>query len=158
MLLVRSISVYLHNQISPINRDFSCLSRKLRTGTVYLTMRNVGLHVSSLKLLIIESPARQVIWPTSNTSYCALLSKRPCLRPPARIHRRGAKSRATVTLKDLPPSVFEPDQTMLATGDDVPAYPMMIQQVRSNMEKFENCVLLTRVGNFYEAGSMFSCL
>lgn len=34
--------------------------------------------------------------------------------------------------------------------DDAPAYPTVVQQARSNMRKFENCVLLTRVGGFYE--------
>lgn len=31
-----------------------------------------------------------------------------------------------------------------------PLYPVVLAQVRSNMHKFENCVILTRVGGFYE--------
>lgn len=31
-----------------------------------------------------------------------------------------------------------------------PTYPTVILQARRNMQKFENCVLLTRVGSFYE--------
>lgn len=120
-------------------------------------MRNARLHISFLKLSKIESPTRPVIWPTSSVSYRTALTKQPCLRPIVRIHRRGVKSRATVTLEDPPQNVLETDQATLAIEHDAPAYPMMIQQARNNMEKFENCVLLTRVGNFYEAGPMFSC-
>ena len=31
-----------------------------------------------------------------------------------------------------------------------PAYPTVVLQARNNMRKYENCVLLTRVGSFYE--------
>lgn len=31
-----------------------------------------------------------------------------------------------------------------------PAYPTVVLQARRNMQKFDNCVLLTRVGGFYE--------
>ncbi|EDN06153.1 predicted protein [Histoplasma mississippiense (nom. inval.)] len=34
--------------------------------------------------------------------------------------------------------------------DDAPQYPTVIQGAKNNMLKFKNCVLLTRVGNFYE--------
>jgi len=30
------------------------------------------------------------------------------------------------------------------------SYPTVIAQARTNMDKFANCVLLTRVGGFYE--------
>lgn len=130
------------------------MSRKF--GTVFnLMMRNVGAHVFSLKLRNLELSVISFIWPRRSTSSCASLSQRPCLRPLGRIHWRGAKSKATVTLKDLPQHVFDSDQTALTTENDTPAYPMMIQQARNNMEKFEDCVLLTRVGSFYEARSTF---
>lgn len=38
----------------------------------------------------------------------------------------------------------------LQIGDKNPQYPTVILQARNNMRKFENCVLLTRVGGFYE--------
>jgi hypothetical protein len=31
-----------------------------------------------------------------------------------------------------------------------PAYPTVVLQARNNMNKYDNCVLLTRVGGFYE--------
>lgn len=33
---------------------------------------------------------------------------------------------------------------------EAPAYPTVVLQARRNMHKFANCVLLTRVGGFYE--------
>lgn len=38
----------------------------------------------------------------------------------------------------------------LTLKEEVPQYPTAILQVRKNMLKFENCVLLTRIGGFYE--------
>ena len=39
----------------------------------------------------------------------------------------------------------------LPPQDDVePEYPPLLQQVRNNMLKFSHCVLVTRVGGFYE--------
>jgi hypothetical protein len=62
--------------------------------------------------------------------------------------QRGAKSRSRVRLADLPQGgiALEP----LPRDEDRPTYPTVVQQARSNMTKFENCVLLTRVGSFYE--------
>jgi DNA mismatch repair ATPase MutS len=34
--------------------------------------------------------------------------------------------------------------------DDGPVYPTVIKQAQDNMQKFEDCVLLTRMGGFYE--------
>ncbi|KAF2088196.1 muts domain V [Saccharata proteae CBS 121410] len=34
--------------------------------------------------------------------------------------------------------------------DAGPSYPTVLQQVRTNMIKYEQCVILTRIGNFYE--------
>ncbi|CAK7568265.1 MAG: MutS protein 1 [Sporothrix epigloea] len=65
----------------------------------------------------------------------------------------------------LPATASQPDEK--STGDTVelgsgssptsredfpsgPAYPTVVMQARSNMHKFANCVLLTRVGGFYE--------
>lgn len=39
---------------------------------------------------------------------------------------------------------------MVAGEEEGPAYPTVVLQARRNMQKFENCVLLTRVGGFYE--------
>jgi hypothetical protein len=34
--------------------------------------------------------------------------------------------------------------------DEPPSYPTVVMQARKNMQKFENCVVITRVGGFYE--------
>ncbi|KAK7987972.1 hypothetical protein PG989_008287 [Apiospora arundinis] len=79
------------------------------------------------------------------------------------IQARGKKKTTTVNLADLPqgpliPPSPRPESTPSGSGDDgvvaeedeVPAYPTVVLQARRNMQKFENCVLLTRVGGFYE--------
>ncbi|KAI1872891.1 uncharacterized protein JN550_003765 [Neoarthrinium moseri] len=76
---------------------------------------------------------------------------------------RGKKTKTTVNLADLPqgpikppapPSPSQQDDgagpAAAAEEDEGPAYPTVLQQARRNMAKFENCVLLTRVGGFYE--------
>ncbi|PWY89329.1 hypothetical protein BO70DRAFT_285772 [Aspergillus heteromorphus CBS 117.55] len=60
-----------------------------------------------------------------------------------------AKTKATLKLKDLPQGALklEPYQELV---DDAPQYPVVVQGHRNNMQKFKNCVILTRVGGFYE--------
>ena len=67
-----------------------------------------------------------------------------------RIQVRGKKSKATVLFKDLPQGVLKPDNSVPDMEDDGPAYPTVVQQARNNMQAFSDCVLLTRVGGFYE--------
>ncbi len=67
---------------------------------------------------------------------------------PTRILRRGAKSSTRVKLDDLPQGIIPAKP--LEPLQDEPAYPTVVQQARRNMRAFEHCVLLTRVGNFYE--------
>jgi hypothetical protein len=63
--------------------------------------------------------------------------------------RRGAKRKAALALTDLPQGAIK--STPLPPQDDSePEYPPLLQQVRNNMLKFCHCVLLTRVGGFYE--------
>jgi hypothetical protein len=68
---------------------------------------------------------------------------------PQKLQRRGAKRRATVALDELPQGAIE--GVALPPQDDTePDYPPLLQQVRNNMLKFSHCVLVTRVGGFYE--------
>jgi hypothetical protein len=62
---------------------------------------------------------------------------------------RGAKTKATVKLKDLPQGVVKLEAYNDGV-DDAPQYPSVVQGHRNNMQKFKNCVILTRVGGFYE--------
>ncbi|KAL3448966.1 muts domain V-domain-containing protein [Aspergillus insuetus] len=63
--------------------------------------------------------------------------------------RRYAKSKSTVKLKDLPQGAvkLEPYHEDV---DEGPRYPTVLQEHRNNMHKFKNCVVLTRIGGFYE--------
>lgn len=70
--------------------------------------------------------------------------------PAARVQRRGAKTRTVVKASSLPQGVLPPlppDES-----DNVPAktYPTVLQQHLNNVRKFTDCVVLTRVGDFYE--------
>ncbi|EEH10189.1 MutS2 protein [Histoplasma capsulatum G186AR] len=79
-------------------------------------------------------------------------SQRPFLRRgwlPLELNR-GAKRKSTVKLQDLPQGRLEPMEPYPLSVDDAPQYPTVIQGAKNNMLKFKNCVLLTRVGNFYE--------
>ena len=61
---------------------------------------------------------------------------------------RGAKRKSTVDLDDIPQGAIP--GSPLPPINDEPEYPPLLQQVRNNMIKFNHCVLLTRVGGFYE--------
>lgn len=61
---------------------------------------------------------------------------------------RGKKTKASVKLDDLPQGLIPSEP--LPLEDDTPQLPTVLQQHRSNMTKFQNCVVLTRVGGFYE--------
>lgn len=63
---------------------------------------------------------------------------------------RGAKSKATVELGGLPQGSVGGRGPLEETNDEGPTYPPVVQQAWNNMRKFENSVVLTRVGNFYE--------
>lgn len=67
-----------------------------------------------------------------------------------KIQYRGAKSRATIAFEDLPQDTSTAELSIPKTEYVGPAYPAMVQQARDNMQKFDKCVLLTRVGGFYE--------
>ena len=66
------------------------------------------------------------------------------------IPQRGAKSSTKIKVNDLPQGMLESDRVLEEPEDGGAAFPMMIQQARNNMRKFEDCILLTRVGGFYE--------
>ncbi|KAL6868443.1 muts domain V domain-containing protein [Trichoderma novae-zelandiae] len=59
------------------------------------------------------------------------------------------RSRTTVKLSDLPQGKIVADPLPVEEQHG-PAYPTVVLQARRNMDKFDRCVLLTRVGGFYE--------
>ncbi|KAF4955532.1 hypothetical protein FGADI_4506 [Fusarium gaditjirri] len=89
------------------------------------------------------------------------------------LQARAKKTTTTIKLSDLPQGLIQPkpvsplptsssvssphDESTEALPlplpplpQDPPAYPTVLLQARQNMLKFDNCVLLTRVGGFYE--------
>ncbi|KAH9879288.1 hypothetical protein J1614_002727 [Plenodomus biglobosus] len=84
---------------------------------------------------------------------------RPSARPRAAQHigsiwrlshqHRGAKKKATLALDELPQGALG-DNALPPQEDVEPEYPPLLQQVRNNMLKFSHCVVVTRVGGFYE--------
>lgn len=78
-----------------------------------------------------------------------LRSKFPlCL--PSHSQRRGAKTISRRKVKELQQGAVVADSLPDLPADDEPQYPTLLLEVKNNMVKFENCVLLTKVGNFYE--------
>jgi len=66
---------------------------------------------------------------------------------------RGKKTKTVVNLEDLPQGRIRADDgapDAPPPEESGPVYPTVIEQARRNMHKFSNCVLLTRVGGFYE--------
>ncbi|KAI1105212.1 muts domain V-domain-containing protein [Jackrogersella minutella] len=69
-------------------------------------------------------------------------------------HVRGKKTKSSIKLEDLPQGAIRmndlPPLPPPKEEEEEPAYPTVVLQAYRNMQKFENCVLLTRVGGFYE--------
>lgn len=116
--------------------------------------------VSDMQHVAIQKPClqflRNVIFPNGRAklgqrlSQIRLQQSQLWRHTNSQVHCRGAKSKATIQLKELPQGVLETNNSVRVREQDGPAYPMMIQQARNNMRKFADCVLLTRVGGFYE--------
>ena len=77
-------------------------------------------------------------------------------RSPWAITSRGAKTKATKKLKELHQGVVAAEPLPNLESDNAPQYPTVIQGAKNNMIKFSNCVLITRVGSFYEVGSTYA--
>jgi hypothetical protein len=65
---------------------------------------------------------------------------------------RGKKTKTVVKLEDLPQGFINAEKglSLEDEGPNEPAYPTVVMQARRNMQRFDNCVVLTRVGGFYE--------
>ncbi|GAB7341459.1 hypothetical protein MBLNU457_7698t1 [Dothideomycetes sp. NU457] len=74
----------------------------------------------------------------------------PRLACPSPSQCRGAKTKTTIKVKDLPQGGLPPLPEHEKDDEPVQAYPYVIQQHLNNVKKFSDCVVLTRVGNFYE--------
>ncbi|EED16166.1 DNA mismatch repair protein Msh1, putative [Talaromyces stipitatus ATCC 10500] len=94
-------------------------------------------------------PSRDVVGQRAISAFACQHTFRASTLRIAVCFARGAKTKATAKLKDLPQGALKLE-TYSDGADDVPRYPTVVQGHRNNMEKFKNCVVLTRVGGFYE--------
>ncbi|EPS39428.1 hypothetical protein H072_6778 [Dactylellina haptotyla CBS 200.50] len=101
----------------------------------------------------------------TNRRFCrpCLLSLSTALAPPCRQFQqkqrllafstaaaRHAKRKTTVSVLSLPQGALSVEPLPELARPQGPQYPHVIAQVRSNIDKFSDCVVLTRVGGFYE--------
>ncbi|KAL7819020.1 muts domain V domain-containing protein [Trichoderma gracile] len=66
-----------------------------------------------------------------------------------RLQAAVKRTRTTVRISDLPQGKIAADPLPVEEQNG-PPYPTVVSQARRNMDKYEGCVLLTRVGGFYE--------
>lgn len=125
-----------------------------------LLLQDMPVNGSRLPYLV-QSQARSLARSNTILPYRCLVHRTICHHAqPRRVaapqpttvfhnQRRSAKTKSTVKLKDLPQGAvkLEPYQDVV---EDTPRYPTVVQGHRNNMQKFKNCVVLTRVGGFYE--------
>ncbi|KIW16845.1 hypothetical protein PV08_04035 [Exophiala spinifera] len=99
------------------------------------------------------------LFESASRHYALHSLQRPCLRPPnlwlaswrvSDRQQRGAKTTTRRKVKDLQQGAIQGESLPELPSDDEPQYPALLQGVKNNMARFDNCVLLTRVGNFYE--------
>lgn len=74
-----------------------------------------------------------------------------------KVWNRGAKRKTILTVKAIPQGSLPEKALEIIDPNDGPAYPTVVQQAKNNMEKFSHCVVLTRVGNFYEVFLVVNC-
>lgn len=104
----------------------------------------------------LHGPCRLLRARTSSRSVISGVSLRPRAPPRTSLElpqTRAKKTTTTVKLSDLPQGPLGAEQiTTPAEGEqqDAPAYPTVVLQAWRNMRQFDKCVLLTRVGGFYE--------
>ena len=125
----------------------SLLPRLHFTSPARKAMRNVAISSTRKRLLWKRCPYRlasgttPILSPYYNGSSREIVPKIQC---------RGAKSRATISINELPQNTFTAGPSIPWFENEGPAYPTVVQQAWNNMRKFDKCVLLTRVGGFYE--------
>lgn len=121
-----------------------------RPPTRLNSLQEEGLMPLPYRHLAAVAP-RRILNVTSHTRRLHALSHSSALRHVDQFWRaqnRGKKTKASVKLDDLPQGLIPLEA--LPLEDAAPVYPTVVRQARSNMQKFDNCVLLTRVGGFYE--------
>lgn len=102
---------------------------------------------TSTDFRILEAVSRARLAGVSNT--CRLACPLKC-NESLSLWARGVKTKASLKIHDLPQGVIGIEPLPELEPDDAPQYPAVVQGAKNNMIKFNDCVVLTRVGNFYE--------
>lgn len=111
---------------------------------------------SGAPIATIGLPGPQNVSTTFSARHGLITSGTSTGLPPShfRLQIRGKRTKTTVSFDalpqgPLPASDGAPGEALLE-DESGPAYPTVVMQARRNMNKYDNCVLLTRVGGFYE--------
>ena len=107
----------------------------------HLHLRAAATRLTSSSLLsrIVLSQPGLLAQPAALPSHSSSIT-----RP----QNRGKKTKSSITLDPSPQIVTALHP--LPSNDEEPEYPVVVAQALSHMRKFHNCVVLTRVGGFYE--------
>ena len=113
-------------------------------------MRDVAFKITHRSSNLLLLSRRRYHW------YPSLIRRSQSLRPKLwqlivpGFYPRGVKTKTIQKLDELPQGLLEGEDSLKNDEDDGPSYPAVVQQAWNNMQKFRDCVILTRVGNFYE--------
>ena len=109
-------------------------------------LRSCARQISST---VLQDRGQSRPWPVARKSVPSATVSGP------QVWRRGKKRSQSISISELPQGVITSELPELPElPKDEPAYPTVVQQARKNMNTFEHCVLLTRVGNFYEVSTL----
>ncbi|KAI0135522.1 muts domain V-domain-containing protein [Daldinia grandis] len=121
-------------------------SPSCRRLTWALARGQIGRRTRQYSLYVIRKPTSASASATATATATAISLQQV----------RGKKTKSSVRLEDLPQGPIKPGKKAAARPvplpelDEGPAYPTVVLQARRNMQRFDGCVLITRVGGFYE--------
>ena len=116
-------------------------------------MLNGGYRISQASYVISVAPIRPLrsrLGPLRASPWQPPSSRRLLLRTLCSTATQRAKTRSTLSLKALaqkPVILSAHQEDVVGRGG---RYPAVIQEAYDNIQRFENCVVLTKVGGFYE--------
>lgn len=129
------------------------LPSRLRPSRVVLNGDRHNLHLQLTRIKpVLSSSARWI--GTRGRGGILVRSQTPFYPGPFKVGGASVRGKKTtvVSLADLPQGVIRSETLPPLEPEPpaAPAYPTVMLQVLRNMKKFDNCVVLTRVGGFYE--------
>ena len=141
------------------------LIRDLRVATILPRQSSTNVHEVSSRLRM--NPLRRLVQqlPSPWRSLCPRCQRRllstfttPSSSPawiqpsPTRVPHRNAGSKLRKALEDLPQGLQAPIEPFIER--EAPKYSQVLDEVLQNQRRFPKCILLTRVGQFYEVHTL----